>query len=104
MRHSTSGPAPDDDPRFAEWVANTEPMPDLPELPDDVDDIPLPLTAAITLLAGAAGIVVALGWAALGFAINTNTWTAGAATLMVVGTLLVITGGAFAYLGHRRPQ
>jgi hypothetical protein len=94
-------PAPDDDPRFAQWVANTpaQQMPAPDELPGI--DVGRPVVAAIALIAGAAGIVVALGWAAVGFAIGVGIAVTGVIVLMLLGTLLVTVGGVCAYLGTR---
>ena len=76
------------------------------QLPPPLDDIDVgaPLAAAVAVLVGAAGVVVALGWAALGFAINLGIASTGAVVLTVVGTILVIIGGSFAYLAHRDRQ
>lgn len=101
-------PAPDDDPRFAEWMATVELPPGPPgdRTDDDLPDVEIsaPLTAALVVLAGLSAIVVVLGWAALGFAINLGVASTGLAIVLSIGTLLVIVGGSFAYFGRRRPR
>ncbi len=91
---------PDDDPAFEQYLRDVGPGQRLFD-PDTEIEVGAPLAAAVAVLAGAAGVVVALGWAALGFAINLGVWSWGATILTIVGTGLVITGGAFGYLAHR---
>jgi hypothetical protein len=95
-------PAPDDDPLFGEWLADVGPIQrhpaDLPEVAETVG----PLAAALAMLIGGAGIVAALGWAAYGFAVDLDVHDTGALVLLIVGTVLVVTGGVFTAATHHR--
>jgi hypothetical protein len=102
---TTPPPAPDDDPRFAQYIADVGPM---QQHPDDLAPINvggLPVVVAITTLCGLAAVVAALGWAALWLAIGLGVAITGAViALFTVGTVLVIIGGAVAYAGHHRSK
>lgn len=99
---ATKNPAPDDDPLFAQWLRDSGRVQELPEVPD-FEEVSTPLVAAFALFAGGVGIVVALGWAALAFAVGVGVWSTTAVVLMTVGTVLVIAGAVVAYLARRSP-
>jgi hypothetical protein len=56
--------------------------------------------AAVSVLLGLAAIAVALGWLSLWLAVDFGVASPAAIVLLSVGTLLVIVGGVFVYLGR----
>lgn len=97
---STPPPVPaDDDARFAQFIADVGPM---QPHPDDLPQIEVgrPVVAAVSVLLGLAAIAVALGWLSLWLAVDFGVASPAAIVLLSVGTLLVIVGGVFVYLGR----
>jgi hypothetical protein len=88
--------APDDDPRFDEWVRNAGPLQDLPPITHFSIHrrVAGPILAAAALLVGLIALSLAIG-IALAFAIGAEAGPIVGAVFMVVGTVLA-GGGAIA--------
>jgi hypothetical protein len=93
---------PDDDDRFQQFIADVGPM---QQHPDDLApvDVGRPVLVATAVLVGLSTVVAALGWAAMWLAIGLGlAITGGIIVLLVVGTALILIGGAVAFVGHHR--
>jgi hypothetical protein len=99
---TTQPPAPDDDnARFAKWVRDVGPMQEMP----DVEDVAQPIVMVIAGLVFLAAVAAAVGWVLFGYVIHhLGAWNTTALVLLIVGTVALIVGWAFAclaYLGNR---
>lgn len=93
-------PPADDDQHVTRWLDEIGP---LREMPPETE-VGRPVVAAVALLAGGAGLTVALFWVAFGFAVHLGIWTPAVLALLIVGTLLVLTGIVFACLARRQQR